>query len=126
MRRILLTLFGILTFTLCSSAQDDRDYVKRVNASIDRGVQFLQQQEGGTGNWERFGIIQMVDQTGGPSALATLALLNSGVKPSEKIIERSLDHLRKIQPAKTYVVALTTMVFAEAKQAATSRRFNVT
>ncbi|MFO0936261.1 MAG: DUF4159 domain-containing protein [Gemmataceae bacterium] len=98
-------------------AQEDRDYVKRVNAAIDRGVQFLQQQEGGTGNWERFGIIQMADQTGGPSALATLALLNCGVKPSEKIIERSLTQLRKIQPSKTYVVALQTMVFAEARQA---------
>lgn len=116
MYRTILILFFLFSGSF-SFAQDDQQYVKRVNESIDRAVQFLTQQEGGTGNWERFGIIQMVGQEGGPSALATLALLNAGVKPTEKIIERSLNNLRKIPPSKTYVTSLITMAFSEAKQA---------
>ena len=56
----------------------------------------------------------MVGQPGGISALCTLALLNAGVEPDDEKMQKALNHLRKITPAWTYVVALQTMVFARA------------
>ncbi|HEV8060285.1 MAG TPA: hypothetical protein VGP68_10450, partial [Gemmataceae bacterium] len=93
------------------AAQDS--LVERVNKAIDAGVRFLYDEEKGTGNWES---IDLASQTrpGGWTALATLALLNSGVKPNEAIIVRSLTHLRTVEPQHTYVVGLQIMVFAEA------------
>ena len=87
--------------------------VERVNKAIDAGVHFLRDQEKGTGNWDNLqpGSIAM---PGGWTALATLALLNSGVKPDEQIIDRALRYLRTIEPTQTYVVSLQTMVFTEA------------
>lgn len=115
MARHVLALLSLIAVPAATFGQQDAEYVKRINNSIDRGVQWLQRQEGGTGTWERFGIIQVAGYEGGPSALITLALLNAGVNPKDKLIERALQVMRKFPPQKTYIVALQTMVFAEAK-----------
>ena len=87
--------------------------VERVNKAIDAGVRFLYDQERGSGNWENITGISL-GRPGGWSGLATLALLNAGVKPSDPIIDRSLKYLRDIEPQHTYVVGLQIMVYAEA------------
>jgi hypothetical protein len=89
--------------------------VHRVRKAIDRGIQYLRDQEHGTGNWEG------ADKTsvawrGGWTSLAMLALLNAGVKHDDPIIDRGLKYLRQIEPSQTYVVALQTMVYAEVGQ----------
>lgn len=98
-------------------AADDKDFVVRVNRAIEKGKKFLVEREGGKGNWEGLLLETLGDQTGGQTALATLALLTSGVPPEDKVMQRALEYLRKLEPRKTYVVALTTMVYAEARQA---------
>src|SRR5262249_45093884 len=52
---------------------------------------------------------------GGETALAMLALLNSGVPPSDPIIKRGLAYLRNLKPQHTYVVGIQTMVLAAAR-----------
>src|SRR5262245_60415395 len=94
---------------------EEQELVQKVNRAISRGVQFLYQEEGGKGNWET-AVGEFSGMRGGFTALATLALLNCGEKPEEKAIARALDTLRGIPPTKTYVVGLTTMVLAEARQ----------
>ena len=76
-------------------------------------MRFLRDKERGTGDWEHINPASL-PIPGGWTALATLALLNSGVKPDDPIIDRSLRFLRTIEPSMTYVVSLQTMVFAEA------------
>src|SRR5262245_50091521 len=93
---------------------EEQELVQKVNRAISRGVQFLYQEEGGKGNWET-AVGEFSGMSGGFTALATLALLNCGEKADEKAIARALDFLRGIPATKTYVVGLTTMVFAEAK-----------
>ncbi|HEY1378118.1 MAG TPA: DUF4159 domain-containing protein [Gemmataceae bacterium] len=89
--------------------------VDQVRTAIDRGVQFLKNEERGRGNWEsslsQAGIA--ASRPGGATALALLALLNCGVKPDDPVIRRGLDWLRAVEPVHTYVVGLQTMVFAE-------------
>jgi hypothetical protein len=108
---------GLVVFlwSVCAArAADDREpLVNKVRGAIDRGVQYLRDVEKGTGHWEVDGG-QSLGRPGGWSSLAMLALLNSGVKPDDPIIQRGLKYLRGIQPQHTYVVGLQTMVFAAA------------
>lgn len=86
-----------------------RDQVKR---AIDRGVQFLKDQERGRGNWEVSVDGTVLDRTVGWTALSLLALLNCGVPVDDPAVKRGLQYLRDIPPKQTYVVSLQTMVFA--------------
>jgi hypothetical protein len=94
------------------AAQPEEPLVNRVRTAIDRGVHYLRDVEKGRGHWEDGVLFK-----GGMSSLAVLALLNSGVKPDDPIIERGLQYLRAIEPEYTYVVGLQTMVFAAAGRA---------
>ena len=81
---------------------------EEVRQAIDRGVQFLKNQQLADGSWAES------MQHGGITALCTLALLNAGVDPNDESIQKALSYLRKIRPAQTYVVSLQTMVFVRA------------
>src|SRR6516225_4616865 len=90
-----------LTLGLPTSIQavDDnpRPLVDRVRRAIERGVQFLRDQENNNGDWELdMGLANT--RQGGETSLVLLALLNSGVKPDDPIIERGLKFLRTIEP----------------------------
>ncbi|QEL18233.1 DUF4159 domain-containing protein [Limnoglobus roseus] len=116
-RTLFVALSLAVTFpTLASAADPEKDFVTRVNRAIEKGKKFLIEREGGKGNWEGLLLETIGDQVGGQTALATLALLTSGVPAEDKVVQRGLDYLRKLEPRKTYVVALSTMAFAEAKQ----------
>src|SRR5262245_37658341 len=87
--------------------------VDKVKKSIDDGIRYLREQQQG-GNWEK----KLGDAIypGGSTALALLALLNAGVPPNDPAIQRGLEYLRELQPSHTYVRALQTMVYVEAKE----------
>src|SRR5205807_1051983 len=55
-----------------------------------------------------------VPKDGGESALAILALLNSGLKPDDPMIKNGLGYLRRLKSDQTYIRALQAMVLAEA------------
>jgi hypothetical protein len=92
------------------------ELVERVRRAIDDGVRFLKnQQSKTTGNWEGI-VLPLLDMEGGVTALATLALLNCGLRVDDPTVKKALDYLETLQPRKTYVVGLQTMVFAETRQ----------
>jgi len=95
--------------------------VEKVRKAIEDGVKFLRLQERGKGHWE-LDVDGKVMRPGGWTALALLALLNSGVPPSDPMIQRGLEYLRSVKPNQTYVVGLQTMVFAQAGQAVDRER----
>jgi Domain of unknown function (DUF4159) len=103
----------LVLFAAPLHAQPREPLVEQVRKAIERGVQFLRDQEEGQGNWEHVNPASGANP-GGWTALALLALLNAGVKPDDPLIERGLQYLRQLKPGKTYVVGLQTMVFAEA------------
>jgi hypothetical protein len=102
---LVLGLFGTVAGTLRAEVA-----AEQVRKAIDRGAAYLLAQQSGDGSWP-----DMVGQSGGVSALCTLALLNSGVEPDNEQMQRALNYLRKIKPERTYVVSLQTMVFARAE-----------
>ncbi|MBN2580265.1 MAG: DUF4159 domain-containing protein [Pirellulales bacterium] len=83
---------------------------EQVRKAIEDGVSYLRQEQDSKGAWSEY-----LYQTGGVTALCTLALLDAGVEPSDPQIQKALAVLRKIQPKHTYVTALQTMVFARAE-----------
>ncbi len=109
-------LLAVAVPTVTRAADPEKDFVNRVNRSIEKGKKFLIEREGGKGNWEGLLLETIGDQVGGQSALATLALLTSGMPPEDKVMQRALEYLRKLEPRKTYVVAISTMAFTEGRQ----------
>ena len=82
----------------------------QVLTAIERGVTYLKRQQSPRGNWT-----EMSQYPGGVSALATLALLNSGVPVDDPVMRKALTYLRGLQLDKTYTVALQTMVLCAAE-----------
>lgn len=114
---LLVTLLA-LTCILPAHVQEPRPpeepLAEKVKIAIERGVEFLRGQEEGRGDLEKNAASRLV--TGGWTALAALALLNSGVSPDDPLLQRLLKYLRTVEPNQTYVVGLQTMVFALAGQ----------
>ncbi|MCA9236953.1 MAG: DUF4159 domain-containing protein [Planctomycetales bacterium] len=81
-----------------------------VRTSIEQAKEYLLKEQSPKGTWDELG-----QYPGGVTALVTLALLNAGVPASDPHIQKALDFLRPLQPTKTYVVSLQTMVLAEAE-----------
>lgn len=88
-----------------------------VRDAIQKGVEFLKRsQDNQNGNWEKFNAapIQLGDYTGGVTALATIALLESGVDPKEPFLKKALDYLENLPPKKTYVASLQAIALCNA------------
>lgn len=114
-----LALLALVLFARPASAAPPVDPemkdVVAVNKAIDLGVQYLRRNWNKEDHWESFVITSLTSMKGGITALATLALLNSGVKPTDDAVAKPLDYLRKLEPQKTYVVALANLCFAEVR-----------
>jgi hypothetical protein len=86
----------------------------QVRKSIERGINYLRQQQRPGGHWE-------VDATcaavpGGWTCLTLLALLTAGVPPDDPMVQKGLAWVRQQEPDKTYVRGLQTAVFVKAGQ----------
>jgi Domain of unknown function (DUF4159) len=112
MRSLLIALVGgtivLTTITPLPAAPKEEPLAKRVNDTIQLGVQFLRDR-GARGNWE-----EDPKMPGGFTALAMLALLNAGVPPDDPFMKKGLDYLRDVPSRSTYVVSLQTMVMIQA------------
>jgi hypothetical protein len=103
--------------------------VKKVKASIHKGVEFLLSQQRDDGGWNDLQGDEKSVYHGGPTGLVLLALLNcDGILDDAKLearrqksIERGLVNLRGIESPKVYVRALQTMALVEAAQFKTDR-----
>ncbi|MDY3562600.1 DUF4159 domain-containing protein [Gemmata sp. JC673] len=94
----------------------DGELVNKVKDAIDRGVAYLRKNQAKDGSWEGgFFLKTLADMDGGPTALAVLALLNSGVPVDDPAVKGGIEYLRKRTPRKTYAVALQTMALSEAQ-----------
>ena len=105
------------------AANPEGELVDQVKKSIEKGVKYLKDtavKKGG--NWEDGIILPAAGLEGGPTALAVLALLNSGEKVDSPAVKGGLDYLRKLNPVKTYVVALQTMAMSEALLASRDKK----
>ena len=83
----------------------------QVRNAIDRGKSFLKDEQKSNGRWTEHSIY-----IGGVTALATLALLNSGEDAESPTIQKSLDYLRSLgEPTTVYATSLQTMALCAAQ-----------
>ncbi len=124
MLRYLLPLGMLFLLSFCTPTAQVRaaepvdpelQEVQRVNKAIDDGVQYLLRTRDAKQHWESYWIEQMTGMDGGITALATLALLNCGVKADDPAVATPIKYLRTLRPQKTYVVGLINLVLQEAK-----------
>ncbi|MEM6980402.1 MAG: DUF4159 domain-containing protein [Planctomycetota bacterium] len=101
---------GLLTFGRNVWADIDASSVQQ---SIDRGVQYLRQNQNARGGWPEYG-----NQSCGLSALCTLSMLNGGVANNDPAMRRALSYLRGFEPRETYSVSLQTLVYCQVGAAA--------
>lgn len=94
------------------------DLAKKVQVAQEKAIKYLKDQhrDGGHGIWTWDPPAPVPLQEGGPSALATLALLDSGLKADDETVARALKYLRTVEPKNTYVVSLQTQAFCKANQ----------
>ncbi|MFO0813860.1 MAG: DUF4159 domain-containing protein [Gemmatales bacterium] len=117
----LLVVVGILCVTVTNAPTQQPAEVdvtpQQVREAIQKGIEFLKRsQDSAKGNWERFNAapIQLGDYSGGVTALATIALLESGVDPKEPFMKKALTYLRDLPPKKTYVASLQCIALSQA------------
>lgn len=97
-----------------AAAVDDK-LVQQVKEAIDKGVRYLRKTQAKDGGWETLVLAEIAELKGGTTGLATLALLNCGLKPDDPTVAKALQFLEPLEPPKTYARALQTMVFAETR-----------
>ncbi len=106
-------VLSVLAAPLSARAQAQQELsADQVREAIRQGREYLLSQQDGAGRWD-----EMTDYEGGVTALCTLALLNSGVEPSNPKIQKALNYLRSLELSKTYTVSLQTMVLCAAEPA---------
>ena len=83
---------------------------KIVRTSIEKGQQFLLQQQGENGAWTD------ADHVVGKTSLALMTLINCGLTLEDEPVQRALKYLREVRPpSMTYEISLQIMAFAAAK-----------
>ena len=108
-RTVLILLCAVLVAANARIARAELE-PEEVRSAIDRGVEYLKNEQGRNGNWPDYGGF-----AGGVSALCTLALINSGVPIDDEKLQKALSYLRGLKPDKTYSVALQLMALAAAE-----------
>jgi hypothetical protein len=121
MRPLLVAFAAVLAFSAWASAQPKKEpLVSQVKAAIERGTRYLKQTQRPDGRWTE--PATLAGYEGGITSLAVLALLNAGVSAEDDCVKKGLAALRRLEPDKTYVRALQTMVFVEAAQVVDRQR----
>ena len=113
--KLLLPLVGFVTLAVGLPAAPqqkaaDEPLADQVRKSIDKGVKYLRNAQK-NGRWET---TYSLSHPGGQTALAVLALLNSGAKADDPAVKAGLEFLRSVKKPGTYVRALQTLAFVEA------------
>jgi hypothetical protein len=124
MPRLLVAVPLLLLFTLVATppaaaappVDPEQKEVVAVNKAIDNGIVYLKRNYDKETHWESFVITSLTSMKGGITALATLSLLNCGVRADDEVVGKALDYLRKLDPQKTYVVALCNLCLAEVRE----------
>ncbi len=110
---LIVTVVVLMTMDrFLPAAEEGELTADKVRVSIERAVDYLKKSQLPPGNWPD---VSIVNQPGGVTALATLALLNAGVPADEPHVQKGLSYLRQLKPERTYVVSLQTMVFCQAE-----------
>src|SRR5580698_6919059 len=99
---------------VCAAGQDLTS--EQVKGTISRGINYLASQQTANGSFLTGGLGRGAYPVG-PTALATLALLNAGMNSNDPVIQRALHYLRNFhEPGGTYETSLMIMALVAAHE----------
>lgn len=104
--------------------EEKRAFEARVNEAVDRAVKWLLKKQNENGSWGSYQGPRKEKYEAGLTALALLALLNSGVNKFEPAIESGFAFLMDQVPDQTYEIAFALMAL-EMKAAPMFERFTL-
>jgi hypothetical protein len=78
---------------------------KKVDAAVQKGVEFLKKQQLPNGRWPAFANYQI-----GPTALAALTLLEAGVRASDTAVAKAIQQIRDSAPGITQTYELSLVI----------------
>jgi len=112
-RRVLIFVCMLCLLAAGPAGAADKAFSdKAVEAAIAKGVKFLFNQQKPDGNWDPYGA--KGEYPTGPSAMAVYALMESGISPQDKRLEKALAWLAKTPTKKTYSLGLRCNVWQTA------------
>ncbi len=85
-----------------------------VEAAIDKGVEFILSQQKPDGSWPTVDAARDEEYTVAPTAICVYALLESGLKPTDKRMAKALEFLGKTRSEMTYCHAFRALAYAAA------------
>lgn len=106
---------GFLSLLIAQVCADDpqNEQKDKIKAAVRKGVAYLKSTQK-EGNWDTQVLNMGGGNLGGVTALATLALLESGEKPDDPAVKSALEYIRKLPPAHTYTTSLHTLCYCKA------------
>jgi len=119
-RRVLITVIVAMsapyTFarTEAVRAQDpfpEKAFVEAVNAAVDRGLQWVQAQQGPDGGYGTYQFHTDREYPAAQTSLAMLARLASGEAKNSEGIKKGFEYIRANPPQLTYGIGLTLMAY---------------
>ncbi len=116
-RTILITLVILFVLSPTTSVAQEKkkqDLADQVKKAIEKGIQFHRKRQRPNGGWERSDKRLSTGMYGGWTSLTMLSLINAGVPLDDTMMKNGLEFVRELTPKDTYVIALQTMVLADA------------
>lgn len=101
----LLILLVFCTTPVCAFSQENDPFQEKVDAAIDRGVEYLKKTQGNDGSWHYTDPV--LHKVGG-TALAGWTLLESGLSPRAKEVQQAAHYVRNniARENQTYHISL--------------------
>ncbi len=91
----------------------DEEFQKRVDAARDKAIKYLKEKQSKDGDWEELVLAVVGGQKGGPTALATLALLEAGVPGNDPAVAKAVGYLLTLEPERTRPFTVSSQVVAK-------------
>jgi hypothetical protein len=105
-RCLLFLSIAILEAVPAAAAEPD----PRIQRAIDRGVAYLKGLQGPKGEWS-YSATPDSPANVGATALAALALLESGVKPDDPVVLKAAGYIRRSGPSLDYTYSLSAAIW---------------
>jgi hypothetical protein len=114
MTSIALALSLTGSAALPMAAKAETEFRAKVDAARAGAIKYLKDRQGKDGTWEAPVLNVIEGQTGGQTALATLALLEAGVPATDPAVAKAVEYLLTLKPQRTCTVSLQTQALARA------------
>jgi hypothetical protein len=112
--RAIASIFLVTAALAAETARGEAFSDQAVERAIGRGVKFLWSKQRKDGSWEEKDVASHGPYRVGPTAICAYALLESGVKPSDRRMAKTMSYLARTRADRTYCLGFRALAYAAA------------